>query len=534
MVLPEPIMTVTSSVLINIASDIVESRAKNLEGTLAGRLLKWGGLIEPNFQDRLRDTVKKALQLFFQIHPEYNLVSIEQFFRDPDVAKQLGSYILDRQPIDNQKIDQALNKYIRSDPNTVMLMRQRNVSPEKIVPDFLECYREILGLQLSISEMGILLEMMDQRDEMIQEIRGSEARLKAFVEELLKTKFSSKALQTASQACQQQGVTDLATSLNTAHLAQPTEAVQTLQGRLQSLPALFTNGLCKGCIPHIDPQHYFVSHGFQSEILNDWRATLAEALKNKNSSSGPLIPYFSGDTLLGGYHFCGVCEKLYTTRFSVFLLPASHDNNVYLELGIAIGIGVPFLLIQPRGADIPPILQGLSRYVAHGAFRTIRRELPQKIGNPEEYDFGAVYVQSKQEVMLPSSRYLIVAGDLYDDEDVEGSITDAIQAQYPSLQAVTLAQQSGTNWTIERLINTIRSVRFAIYRINEPCSPTTFFALGISIALNRPFIMIQQSGSDVPDDLRGIGVYQFPNFVTLEQTLISRNQAFFDSYAQQP
>lgn len=534
--LPEPITTITTSILTNIASDIVEHHAKDLENTLAGKLLKWGGLVGPDFQDRLRDTIKKALQLFFQTYPQYNFVSIELFFRDPIVTSQIGSYILDRKPLDEQQIKQALNKHLMNDPTTVLLMRQRKVVPDNIIPDFLKCYRKVLSMQLSVSEMSLLLEMLDQNDALLTEIRNSETRMKEYIAELLKTKLSPVSLQAASQTSQQQGAADLFAAMNTAKLVQSTEAIQTLQTRIQSLPALFSIGLCKGRIPKVAPQQYFVSHGFQPDVLVDWRETLTAVLAQANTSQEPLHPYFSGDTLLGGYHFCGICEKLYATRFSIFLLPPTQDRNVYLELGIALGMEAPFLLIQPKETMIPPILDGLSRYVTSGTFRTIRRELPGKLGKLEEYDFGVVRMDTKQtQAQQDSSQYLIASGGLIDDEDVDGSIIDTLQAKYPTLQAATLAQQieaAGSGWTIEQLISTIRDTRFAIYRVNEKCSPTTFLALGISIALNRPFLMIQEAGSDVPNDLRGIGMYQFPNFVTLEKKLIPQHQAFFDAYAQ--
>jgi hypothetical protein len=73
--------------------------------------------------------------------------------------------------------------------------------------------------------------------------------------------------------------------------------------------------------------------------------------------------------------------------------------------------------------------------------------------------------------------------------------------------------------------------KFAVFRVNEKSSPTTFLALGISIVLNRPFLMIRDARSEVPIDLRGIGLYQFPNFVTLEKDFVVRHQEFLNRYA---
>src|SRR5437764_1033010 len=100
-------ITITATIILSITADIIEHQAKHLDHTLVGRLLKLGGLIEPDFTDRLRETVKQGLQLFFEKHPEYDLTGIVAFFRDPTVAQVIGNYILNHQPIDEQQIEQA-------------------------------------------------------------------------------------------------------------------------------------------------------------------------------------------------------------------------------------------------------------------------------------------------------------------------------------------------------------------------------------------------------------------------------------------
>jgi hypothetical protein len=161
--LPEPINSIASSILTNIASDIVENHMTDLEHTFVGRLLKWSGLVQSDFNDRLRETLKRALQLFFQTYPQYDLSGIEDFFRDPVVVQQIGSYILDRRSIDEQQIKQALDRHLLNDPMTVLLMQKRRVVPQSIVPDFLDCYRRVLSMQLSVAETSLLLEVLARR-----------------------------------------------------------------------------------------------------------------------------------------------------------------------------------------------------------------------------------------------------------------------------------------------------------------------------------------------------------------------------------
>lgn len=314
--------------------------------------------------------------------------------------------------------------------------------------------------------------------------------------------------------------------INTVGLTNSNQYLQVIQERLRIVPNLFQTGLCKGRLLSPSESEYFVSHGFPPDLLNDWRNTLEKTFTQANNNAESPKPYFYGDKLEGGYRLCSICEKLYTTRFSMFLLPSSQDRNVYFELGIAIGLGAPFFLIQAQNADIPLILEGLNRYIG-GSFRTIRRELAGKI---QEYNFGVVHFTADLPSNISQAKYLIAAGEI-EDEDFEGSITDALSSNYPHIEATSLTQilaaSSGASTMLQQLVESIQTSRFAIYRVDEECSATTFLALGISIGLNKPFLMIHRSNRTVPLDLRGMSMYNFPNFVTLEKEIILKHQDFF-------
>jgi hypothetical protein len=211
MPIPEPFTpaALSAGVVTNIASDILKHHAQALEGTLAGRMLKSAGLIEPDFDDRLCDTLSKALNLYFETYPQYQLTGVTAFFRDPAVARQIGGYILDRKPIDQEQIQHALDRHLHRDGTTRVLMKQRGLELDRIVPDFLECYRRVLNEQLSVPQMAILLEIVDQTDTVIAEMRASEGRLKAYIAQLLEGKLSSEARRPAYQTGQQELATDL-------------------------------------------------------------------------------------------------------------------------------------------------------------------------------------------------------------------------------------------------------------------------------------------------------------------------------------
>lgn len=178
------------------------------------------------------------------------------------------------------------------------------------------------------------------------------------------------------------------------------------------------------------------------------------------------------------------------------------------------------------------MLESLGRYTKGGMFRTMRRELPGQI---QEYDFGVVRVAA--DLPLPGSKptYLVAPGGLIEDEDFEASVTEAIEGTYLHLRSVALDDQPGSaaasGWALEKLIEAVQTARFGIYRVDEGCSPTTFLALGCSIGLNRPFLMVHR-GRMVPLDIQGVGMYQYPNYATLRKDLVPRHQAFFEKHAR--
>jgi hypothetical protein len=115
----------SAGVATDIASDILEHHVQALEGTLVGRMLKSAGLIEPDFDDRLREALSQALNLYFEACPQYQLSGITAFFRDPAVARQLGGYILDWNPIDQDEIQHALDRHLGRHSTTAILITAR-------------------------------------------------------------------------------------------------------------------------------------------------------------------------------------------------------------------------------------------------------------------------------------------------------------------------------------------------------------------------------------------------------------------------
>jgi hypothetical protein len=519
----------STNVLTNLAADILKHRSQSVTQPMMVRALKWAGFRDPDFEEKVQDALEKSLQLFFEQHEHYRLQAIVEFFGDATTAQQIADYVLDGQPVDVAGLQTTLDNYLQKQTIARLLLKKRDLDTQQVVPELLNCYRRVLSRQMSLPQMALMWQILDQREQMLAEMKASEERLKLFIRELRETTLTPEKLQAQYQAGQQEVAQALVEEVTDAGMLQADTAEQAIAARLRPLPALFSDGLCAGRPLRPAPHQYFVSHGFYRETLADWRETLAAALVHAAGATEPLQPYFAGDAIMAGYKLCAISEKICATRFSTFLLPPSQDRNVYLELGIAIGLGVPFLLIQHYQAEIPAILHGLGAYTRGGLLRRMQRELVSQV---ETYDFGVVRFVRPQTV-VPDSTYLLATGDLgMEDEDFTYSIQDALKANYPQLRPVRLNEPTVTRWSLNELVEKIQASRFAIYRVDEHCSPTTFLALGISIGLSRPFLMVHHTRSKVPENLRGIGIQQFTSYVGLEKEFVASCRTFLEKYGQ--
>lgn len=524
MPIPEPltVAALTAGVITNIAVDILEYHAQALEGTLVGRMLKWAGLIEPNFDDRLRDTLSKALSLYFEAHPQYKLTGITTFFRDPAVARQIGGYILDRKSVDQDQIQQAFDRHLGSDGITRVLIQQRGLEPERIIPDFLECYRRVLSEQLSVPQMAILLEIVDQTDTVIAEMRASEERLATVVQQVA-SRVNAQTEKLESIDANLQAIKQ--------HLGldrPQTVIVEEIKVALDAAPRgpMFeSGGLCSGYLLQPMPDCYFVAQEF-SPSRDDLRSALAAALTEFG-----MQPVRADDFYWLGPILCKISALIQSTPFGVYQLTVSQNRNVYLELGIAVGLGRPFVLVKDEGADVSPLAQGLEYYPIK-SYLELCYELGEKVR-----PFLADIANYRPQVLPPpgSQRTAVIAHGNLDVIDfcvpvarmiAEYGLTPVVLgdptgklARYLRLEGVPHHIIGSTGRTrLDETVVAIQAARLGVYRIEKTGAPDTFLALGVSMGLNRPGLLIRRADHDLPSDVKGLSALGFASYTGLKKS----------------
>jgi hypothetical protein len=305
-------------------------------------------------------------------------------------------------------------------------------------------------------------------------------------------------------------------------LNRPEQAGHTIRASLaRGRPRLFgARGLCAGYPLEPSEGEYFVAHEASVEKVADLRRALEHGL-----ASMQLTPYTPDQDVRPGHILCKIAAKIQTSAFCIFDLPESENRDVYLELGIALGLGRPFILIKSDRSTVPWLVQGLDHF-GFQSYSGLRHELGERI------QVGRFSTVLPREAVPGSDTYLLADGE-FEREDFREAVGRAL-AGY-GLQPVHLAEgQVGPQLALTQLVESIQAARFGVYRIDERASANTFLALGIAIGSNKPWLLVAREGSEVPQDVHGLSGFNFRSFMQLETEFAARCRAFLQEHAGGP
>lgn len=515
---PEPFTAaaLTAGVLTNIASDILQHHAQRLDGTLVGRVLKKARIIEPDFNDRMRTTLAQALSLYFTTYPDYNLVGVQTFFTNPVVAETIGDFILDRRPIDQTRLEEGICAHFGAEPISKVLLGQRGLDPLRIVPDFLGCYRKILNEHLGIPEIAILLEILDQSDASILEMQASEARIQEVLGRIL--------------AQHQILAADLQNIQHLLRIDRPSQVIiAEIEDAWDSTPrgSMFeSGGLCSGYLLQPLPDRYFVAQEFRADRL-DLRNALTEAL-----STFGLQPVVADDFYWGGPILCKISGLIQGTPFGIYQLTASQNRNVHLELGIALGLGRPFVLIKDRDAEVANLLDGLEYHQVNSYLEVrydLGKQLNKFVASIGSFRPGPLPKPGSRKTAIiahggldPIDFVVTIAGQVMKHGlipvilgDPTGRLPHFLEAE--GISTYEIVGQTGPA-RLDDSLAAIQAASIGVYRIDKESSADCFVALGVSIALKRSGVLVHRASSQPPSDVRGLAALTFSAYTQLGQS----------------
>ncbi|HXD30975.1 MAG TPA: hypothetical protein VN643_07660 [Pyrinomonadaceae bacterium] len=300
---------------------------------------------------------------------------------------------------------------------------------------------------------------------------------------------------------------------------------QSIEGSLNAASegSMFgSSGLCPGYPVRPMPEHYFVAQEFNTS-RDDLRYALSDALDHLG-----VKPICADDSVGWGHILCKTSSLIQSTPFGVYQLTTSQNRNVYLELGIAIGLGRPFILVKDKNARISSLASGLEYFPIDSYL-----ELSSGLG-PKVENLFASAAQYERPALPPAgslSTAFISHGDLDTLDfsytvgkaiaglgllpvfpgDPEGKLSKFLTDRSLDHRILGIHGQIQLDETVAAL----QTARFGIYRIDKAAGPDSFLCLGMSLGLNRPGLLLHREGQEVPADVQGIGARRFNSFTDL-------------------
>lgn len=307
-----------------------------------------------------------------------------------------------------------------------------------------------------------------------------------------------------------------------------------------------------------DRQKCFVGHSLGAEWCEDLQSACAEVLPKFN-----LEPWYAAD------HFTPtqtlrdkVVELIANSRFGIYDISSWKDRdgnwqlprNVYIELGIAIALNRPTLLLRHtsnKELNLPTCLQSIKILEFAGDVtlkKALEAQLPQWIDVPPDRDWLNRFCIFGNQVC--SFREKHPCAQQWGQEKIHCHVSDGVDKNNSCYHQSECDEIRGAfedifnrysdltfNYLDEISIadnyqyllcshcQTVRSTPFAIYRILPNTSAETFIAIGVSIALEKlfenkiPKIILVKNERDLPSLLRGYEVVEAVNSKEIKQKL---------------
>ena len=281
------------------------------------------------------------------------------------------------------------------------------------------------------------------------------------------------------------------------------------------------NGLCASYPVKPLPNNYFIAQEFYK---ND--TSLRRSLENALKQLG-MYSIRADEKLRTAPLVCTASALIQGTPFGIYQLSESKNRNVYLELGIAIGLRRPFILVKDLNAEVAELIKELNFYQINSFLET-ELELPSMIN---KYITEIVIYSSREILSFKEQNFGVLAHGNLESLDISVPIIREFKKHKLNIIILSKPDENLSKYlnyynlshkyaeTKEEMIAAIRFAKIGVYRKDKSSDPNAFITLGIAIGLNKPVLLINNKREDVPADLQGLVRLEFHGLMDLESQL---------------
>jgi hypothetical protein len=301
-------------------------------------------------------------------------------------------------------------------------------------------------------------------------------------------------------------------------------------------------------------QRCFVGHTHEAEWREDLLSACAEVLPEFRLEPWYAEEHFDPTKPLRGK----VVQAIANARYGIYDLSSWQDKpgawhqprNVLIELGMAIALNRPALLLRHGSNDILPLpacLQGVELLTFSGDYTLkteLRRRLPQWLDVPPDRDWLNRFCLFGQRTC--HFREAHPRARQWGSSALRCHITDGVDRDHPAERAEIRAAfddilgrygdlsyayldelplADGFQFLLCSHCQMVRTTPFAIYRVTPQTPAEVFIAIGMSIALETiyeydiPKVLLVRKEEELPSLLRGYEVVEAANSSEIKKKL---------------
>jgi pSer/pThr/pTyr-binding forkhead associated (FHA) protein len=269
---------------------------------------------------------------------------------------------------------------------------------------------------------------------------------------------------------------------------------------------------------------YYIHHDPDLPDTESFRRTVTDILALSN-----LKPYYGSQDAEQTEYLLKTCQNIFLTSFSIFELTRPNPS-ILIEIGIALGLDKPFILLQREGSQRLSILDRLlvltyddNQSLAAGLLEVnqdmlerhrLKRLMPEYCAGCHEACPGLTEGEDRSEPFLLLLNNTAPQHQALYQAYAEAFTTTKLKREILS-QLVTAAGEP----PLCKIRCSMQSAKFSLVDLSPPVDPDQHLALGLAIGMRVPWVLTVPQSASLPALLNGAQHFRYDDFTTLSQKL---------------
>lgn len=217
------------------------------------------------------------------------------------------------------------------------------------------------------------------------------------------------------------------------------------------------------------------------------------------------------------------CQKIFLSSFGVFELSLANPN-AYLELGIALGLNRPTIVVAKENASLPPMLEG-HHVILYANYADLEAKLsslcdqgfPLTTRPVPDHCYFCGRVCESLSTPPDENSYLVLNESRMLWRNLMRSLAPHLAGYH--LHPVYLTDRASGPMLCDVRRKVLAS-QFALCHLGALSGETSFLALGMAIGSRAPWVLLSKQGQDsAPSILRGFDRIEYATLADLEERL---------------